>query len=330
MKLNSLLRHWITRLLVIAILLAGLMVGGGWWLLQPAGNTETEIMVVIPANSSAKQIALILKEKSLVRSSWAFLFSVWQQGLANRLQAGSFRLKPSLSTSEIVRALTTGTNDVWVTIKEGLRAEEIGALMEESLDNFRRDDPQYQTECLAYEGYLFPETYLVPRQYSTAQSCRLLRQEYGNQVPFELRETIHQAGRTEEEVMTLASIVQREAKSAADMKIVAGILWNRLEIGMPLQVDATLQYVRGYDESEKTWWPQPRAEDKEIKSPYNTYLNPGLPPGPISNPGIEAIEAAIYPTENDYLYYISSIDSTKMYYARTYEEHLANIEQYLQ
>ncbi len=305
-------------------------VGIGWWLLQPVGQAEAEITVVIPTNSSSKNIAALLRQKGLIRSSWAFLFSVWQQGLQNQLQAGSFRLKPSQSTPEIAQALTKGTNDVWITIKEGWRAEEIGALLEELINGFQRDDPTYQTECLAYEGYLFPETYLVPRQYSTAQACQLLRQEYGRKVPFELREAIHRAGRTEEEVMTLASIVQREAKKPADMKIVAGILWQRIKLSMPLQVDATLQYVRGYDEVENTWWPQARPEDKTLPSPYNTYANAGLPPGPISNPGLDAIMAAIYPTETEYLYYLSSTEDQTIYYAETYDGHLKNIEQYLQ
>lgn len=314
-----------------ALFLASTLLGVSWWSLQPVNRQDnTEITVVIPPGSSGAKIAQILVEKRLVRFAWAFRFSVWRQGLLRNLQAGSFRLKPSQSTDEIALTLTKGTNDVWVTIPEGWRAAEIGELLETELDGFRLDDPAYQTECLAYEGYLFPETYLLPRQYTATQSCRLLRQEYGRQLPFALRETIHQAGRTEEEVITLASIVQREAKRPEDMKIVAGILWNRIKLDMPLQVDATLQYIRGYDQREKTWWPRPRPEDKEIKSPYNTYLNAGLPPGPISNPGIDAIQAAIFPTSSDYYYYISSTDGQKMYYARTFEEHRANIFQYLQ
>jgi UPF0755 protein len=145
-----------------------------------------------------------------------------------------------------------------------------------------------------------------------------------------MREGMHSDGRKEEDVMILASIVAREAKKPEDMKKVAGVLWNRLELGMPLQVDATLQYAKGYDEEKKTWWSTPLSQDKNIVSPYNTYKNAGLPPGPISNPGLDAIQAATYPTPSDNLYYISNTAGTQMYFAQTYEEHQQNIAKYLQ
>lgn len=301
-----------------------------WFLSRPINRTsEEKVSLVIPAGSSGVKIAALLKENNLIRSEYVFQFVVWKKGLLKKLQAGTFELSPSQSTQEIALALTEGTNDVWVTIPEGLRAEEIGELLENELDGFQRSDEAYEPECLNYEGFLFPETYLLPRLYTATQTCRLLRQEYGRQVPMEMRERIHQAGRTEEEIITMASIVQREAKSLEDMKIVAGILWKRIEIGMPLQVDATLQYVKGYDEARKTWWAPPTAADKVLDSPYNTYQNPGLPPGPISNPGLDAILAALNPTSTQYLFYISNTDGSKMYYAETYEEHQRNINQYL-
>ncbi len=329
-KSFSLIKRWLLAslgsLAVLSVLGGGLL----WYWLQPVDRRSDEtITVVVSRGLSTTEIGQLLVDKDLIRSPLVWQFVIWWDGLRGKLQAGSFALQRSQSTSEIAAALTKGTNDVWVTIPEGLRATEIGAIFAKDLPNFDLNSEAYQTECLAYEGYLFPETYLVPRQYSTAQACRLLRQEYGRQVTMDMRETMHRAGHTEEEVITLASIVQREAKKTADMKIVAGILWQRLSIGMALQVDATLQYARGYAEAQQTWWPIPSAADRQLDSPYNTYQQTGLPPTPIASPGIEAIRAAISPTATDYLYYISNTDGTQMYYATTYAEHQQNIARYL-
>lgn len=320
-------------LMSLGVILLLALAGVSWWAwqgLQPVqpGSSE-EIEIVIPKGSSVKAISEQLANEGLIRSPIHFQLIVQQKGLANQIQAGSFSLSPGLSTDEIATQLTQGTNDVWITIKEGWRAAEIGEYVASVLPQFDTTGEVFAQECLAYEGFLYPETYLVPKEYDTKQVCQLLRRQYGTVVTMEMREAIHSAGYTEEEIITLASIVEREAKRPADMKIVAGILLNRLELGMPLQVDATLQYIKGYNESTQTWWPTPLAADKQLDSPYNTYQNPGLPPGPISNPGLNAISAAIYPTPSDYLYYISNSAGTQMHYAQTYEQHQANIEQYL-
>lgn len=320
-------------MLIILVLLVG--IGGGltWWLwqgfqpVQPGNATTQEI--VIPKGSSVKAISQQLQQAGLIRSPLHFQLVVRQKGLANKIQAGSFTLSSSSSTSEIAQQLTEGTNDVWITIKEGWRVGEIGEYLATQLPNFDTTSQDFKTECLAYEGFLFPETYLVPKEYDAAATCQLLRRQYGEVVTMDMREDIHQAGFTEEDIITLASIIEREAKLPADMKVVAGILRNRLELGMPLQVDATLQYIKGYDATQQTWWPPALAADKQLDSPYNTYQNAGLPPGPIANPGKNAIMAAIYPTDSDYLYYISNSEGTQMHYSRTYEEHQQNIERYL-
>jgi UPF0755 protein len=137
-------------------------------------------------------------------------------------------------------------------------------------------------------------------------------------------------GITFDQTITLASLVEREGRTDADRPMIAGILLNRLHQKMPLQVDATLQYALGYQPFEKSWWKKELTDDdKKINSAYNTYANPGLPPGPIANPGLASIKAAIYPTATDYLYYLH--DSTgAIHYAKTVEEHNANVRKYLQ
>ena len=126
----------------------------------------------------------------------------------------------------------------------------------------------------------------------------------------------------------MASIVQREARDKTQMQNVAGILWNRLEIGMPLQVDASLQYVRGFDEVDQTWWAVPLAVDRARESEFNTYLNAGLPPAPICNPGFDAIEATLNPIDSDNIFYLHAPDGT-IHYGETLDQHNANIQQHL-
>lgn len=324
----------VTRIIIILIA-ATLAIGGAgaYWLwqgFQPVEpGSQAEVEIVIPKGSSVKAISQQLAEKGLIKSPLHWQIVVKQKGIANQIQAGSFTLSPGSTSSEIAQQLTEGTNDLWVTIKEGWRAGEIGDYLTNILPNFSADGEAFNSECLAYEGYLYPETYLVPKEYDTKQMCQLLRRQYGEVLTMERREAIHQAGFTEEEIITLASIIEREAKRPTDMKVVSGILHNRLELGMPLQVDATLQYIKGYDETNQTWWPTALSADKQLSSPYNTYANPGLPPGPICNPGENAILAAMEPTSSDYLYYISNSDGSQMHYAETYEQHQQNINQYL-
>lgn len=312
----------------IAIGLAGATIA--WWALQPAdaAAAENKTFTIAPGTSTTA-IANKLESEGLIRSAYAFKFVVWKDKLTNKIQAGSFQLNASDTPAEIATALTQGTEDVWVTVREGLRATEIGELLDQELENFDSTSTDFAELCLENEGYLFPETYLVPREYSTASMCNYLRAQFDLVMTEEWQQAIESQGWTQREIVTLASIIEREARNPADMKIVSGILRNRLEIGMPLQVDATLQYAKGYNESTKSWWSPPTAADKAVDSPYNSYTNTGLTPGPISNPGKNALEAAIFPTANDNLYYISNSDGSEMHYAETYEQHMVNIDRYL-
>lgn len=326
-------RSAVKLIIILIAILALTGAAGAYWLwqgFQPAQpGSKADIEVIIPKGSSVKAISEQLAEAGVIKSPLHWQIVVKQKGIANQIQAGTFTLSPGSTAAEIADQLTQGTNDLWVTIKEGWRATEIGAYLADNLPGFSAEGEVFNTECLGYEGYLYPETYLVPREYDTKQMCQLMRRQYGEVLTMERREAIHQAGFTEEEIITLASIIEREAKRPADMKVVSGILQNRLEMGMPLQVDATLQYIKGYDQANQTWWPTALSADKELASPYNTYANPGLPPGPICNPGENAILAAMEPTPSDYLYYISNSAGTQMHYAETYEEHQENINLYL-
>jgi UPF0755 protein len=229
-----------------------------------------------------------------------------------------------MNTYEIARALTKGTLDVWITIIEGLRKEEIAQIFSRELAI-----PESEFIKFAKEGYLFPDTYLIPKEASTDAIISILTKNFNNKYSLELKNQSEQKGLTDNEAITVASIVEREAKFNEDRPLVAGVVLNRLRNGMKLDIDATVQYALGYQSNLKSWWKKDLTrEDLEIDSPYNTYKNPGLPPTAICSPGLAAIRSVIDAPETDYLFYISD-KKGKMHFAKTLEEHNENIRRYL-
>jgi UPF0755 protein len=299
-----------------------------YYLIQPVNKTQEELVrFVVPKNQAVVVIAHRLEDASLIRSSMAFRIFVKLNNLDGLIQAGSFDLSPSMSTNEIVKNLTTGTEDVWITIIEGWRMEEIAESLEsQSLDSF--DKEEFMILAADSEGMLFPDTYLIPREMSPENIHSLLLNTFERKVTQGLAQEISTSKRDFDDVLIMASIVEREARNYNQMRRVAGILWNRIDKGIALQVDATLQYAAGYNKLQKTWWAPPTAQQKQINSKFNTYLFPGLPPHAISNPGLDAIKASLLPLETDDLYYIHANDGN-IYTAQTLEEHNANINKYL-
>ncbi|MCB9813071.1 MAG: endolytic transglycosylase MltG [Pseudomonadales bacterium] len=299
-----------------------------FYLLQPLSSDVTETKrFIIPKGQAISVIAKRLKEENLIRSAQAFRYVVIRDNLAKNIQAGSFDISPNMSVSEIAKLLTIGTEDIWITLLEGWRAEEIAeSLSLQNLSNFNNEE--FLSLAIKSEGMLYPDTYLIPREISAEQIYNLLISTFKRKITQGLSEEFEQVDRDFDQVLILASILEREANNYEQMRRVAGILLNRIDIGMALQVDATLQYAKGYNEAQQTWWAPPTVEDKIIKSPYNTYINSGLPPAPISNPGLNAINAALNPIESDDLFYIHSNDGN-MYYSKTLDGHNANINKYL-
>jgi len=290
-------------------------------------SDQSTITFVIPKGQSTQRIAERLKEEGLIRSTWAFRFIIYQQGLQGSLQAGSFKLTPSLTTSKLAQTLTRGTDDLWITIPEGWRREEIASsLSKQDLNSF--NEQEFFALTQDFEGQLFPETYLVSKSSNTQAIVNLLQNTFENKVLSVLSEELNNSQLSIEQTLTLASLVQREASNDEEMPLIAGILFNRLEIDMPLQVDATLQYIKGYSEAEKSWWPTPLAADKNLNSAYNTYQKIGLPPAPICNPGLAAIKAVLNPQATKAFYYIHDL-SGKIHTAETLDAHNANVNRYL-
>ncbi|OGI91921.1 hypothetical protein A2933_01560 [Candidatus Nomurabacteria bacterium RIFCSPLOWO2_01_FULL_46_18] len=212
-----------------------------------------------------------------------------------------------------------------VRVQEGLRKEEVAETLFQKLDWNEEDKNAFVKLVLAgksAEGRYFPKTYLVHKDAGPARVGEMMFVEFGKQVAKIKPKNIL----NEENVLKIASLIQREAAGKQDMALISGILWNRIWNEMKLQIDATLQYAKGNEEND--WWPPVSGKDRKIKSPYNTYLNEGLPPSPISNPGSAAIAAAYNPQKTSCLFFLHD-KNRKIHCTKTYEEHKKNIELYL-
>ena len=273
--------------------------------------------VSVPEGSSVREAALLLKEAGALRSSEAFTIAVRFWNPDGGVLANTYALPKKENAIELAYRFArgdTGIEAIRVTIPEGLNSREISELLKERLGTF--DSDRFRILAEAEEGYLFPETYYLLPGTDPASAVRLMKDTFAEKVG-PLEEKIRASGKTVHEVVTMGSIIEREARKPETRRIISDILWRRIEMGMPLQVDAVFGYILG-----KSGY-APNFDDLKIVSPYNTYLNRGLPPGPIANPGLDSILAAVEPKANDWLYYLTGADG-KMYYAKTFEKHVSN------
>jgi len=304
---------------------------------SPVNSTNTEEkLIIISSGSSLRQIAAKLKEKGLIKNTLAFRLMTIKIGVSTNIQAGNFYLSPSLSLKEIAKALTQGTTDIKITIPEGLRKEQIAEIINQRFKEQEKDFniEHFLNQTKNLEGYLFPDTYFFSLDSTPEQIIQIL------QVNFKDKYTTlnNQTNFTKQEIITLASIIERETKKQKDRQIVSGILQKRLQQDWPLQADATIQYAKAnlnsnieYPISDIgfNWWPQLTPSDlQNIDSPYNSYLNKELPPTPICNPGLKAIKAVINPKKSNYWFYISD-PKGNIHYAKTNQEQEKNIGKYL-
>jgi len=320
------------KISLVVIFLLALSLGGYFWLgiwPPPRGEVKT---FVVNQGESVVSIASRLESQGLIRNRFSFLALLALKGVSGQIQAGSFRLRKGSSMIEVINQLQQGRVDVWVTLIEGLRKEEMAIKL-------ARETTASLDELLALmenkEGYFFPDTYLLPKKASAKYLVSILLNNFEKKWQT-VRDEMGEESLTKEEVVILAALIEREAKLSQDRPIVAGILVKRWQAGWPLQVDATVQYAKANRDcfSDKgvindcNWWPKIKKGDLKIKSEYNTYLYKGLPPGPICNPSLSAIRAVIDYQDTDYWFYLSDL-SGKMHFAKTNEEHQANIDRYL-
>ncbi|MCX6726158.1 MAG: endolytic transglycosylase MltG [Candidatus Shapirobacteria bacterium] len=320
-------------LLILIILLGGIFF---WWQWTNSAISKKSSIVsqtfIVKKGESLSSVAQHLEETGLIRNALFFRLLISFEGLENKIQAGSFSLKPSLSSKEIVTVLTHGTADIWLTFPEGWRKEEFAQRLTANLNNF--DQKQFLQLVTNHEGELFPDTYLFPMEASPSAVLNLFLNNLQRKFSADFEQILAKSGLTKKQALILASLVERETKHEESRAIVAGILIKRLKADWPLQIDATLQYALANSKVSTSksqldnWWPVATAADKKINSPYNTYQNKGLPPTPICNPGLSSIKAVVYPQATDYWFYLSDSEG-QMHYAKTAEEHNENIANYL-
>lgn len=323
------------RIIAVVLVLAVFILAGlGWqqlqWSLEAVDRQDKEpIEVVIPPAASTSDVAEILKGHDLIRDKSVFVIYCRLRGVDQKLKAGTYGFSKSQSVQDLVDDLVKGRVITQVfTVPEGYDLAQIGQLLAEKgicgYDeykqaltgeynySFMKDIPARDNRL---EGFLFPDTYQVPRGITAREVVDMMLARFDQVWKTRFESSARQQGRTVYEVVTLASLVEKEAKIDEERPIIAGVLENRLRKGMLLQVDATVLYGLGQHKQQVTY------EDLKVDSPYNTYRYPGLPPGPIASPGAASIEAVLNPARHDYYYYVYVGDG-RHYFSRTYEEHL--------
>jgi UPF0755 protein len=306
---------------LLAVLLLTLVIIWFYINAQPVNSDKGFKNFLITKGSSASQIGAKLESEGFVKNALVFKIYLKFTGRAGSIQTGEFRLTPSFSLFQTVDQLFRGPEEVWVVIPEGLRREEIAARFTSGLERDATFTAEFLDASKGKEGTLFPDSYLFPKDVAASTIVAKMVSTFESKT-VDLKLT---NGLAFDQSVILASILERETKTDAERPVVSGILMNRLNAGMPLQVDASVQYAVG---TSRDWWPILSLADLKINSAYNTYEHQGLPPAPIANPGFSSLRAAFDPSQTDYFYYIH--DSTgQIHYAKTLVEHNANVAKYL-
>lgn len=310
-----------TLIIIALVFVVGFFV---WWqngISAPDSSNKSSSIFVISKGTAIRQVGNDLKDQGFIKDPVIYFLYLKKEGIEKEIQAGSYKLSPSMTLPQVMDTLQHGTIDVWVTIPEGYRAEEIAQVLESSVSTY---DPSWVEALKDNEGYLFPDTYLVPHSADVNTIISIMRSNFNKKVE---GVGIDPNGSSISRAVIIASLIEREAITDDEKPLISSVINNRLQNGMALDIDATLQYIKGVDD-QGNWWSVPTGEERQINSPYNTYRNAGLPPTPIANPGIVAIEAALSPERSPYYFYIH--DTTgKIHFAETLEGHNRNVNEYL-
>ena len=296
-----------------------------------APKKEADLTVFTISRTNQEQTTKRLSDGKYLRFPWALPLARIMTLRFGSIEPGGYRISQSMNARELIIVLTSEPQLKWITIPEGLRKEEIGERLAKELHWSNEELEKWNTTYTAMqydyrEGVYFPDTYLIPTDENGLDTAKRMINRFNERF----------AGYPEEftaknikwtTALTLASIIQREAAGPHDMPLIAGILWNRLDQNKQLEIDATVQYARG--KTENGWWSPIKGSDtRSIESPFNTYLNKGLPPHPISNPGMDAIEAVLNPEATDCIYYLHDSEGI-IHCSASFAEHELNIDQYL-
>lgn len=309
-------------------------------LTEPVNPNGHEVNLTINSGESVPSIIGKLWETGLISNPGVFRSYLQYTGLDTSLKAGDYKLSPAVPAIEIVQAIQSSISaDITLTILPGWRIEEIANSLPSAgfaitAEEFYQDTHSHPegysfSTCLAnnsLEGFLFPGSYTVPRGTTIEELLPQVFMNFEIQVTPEMRDGLVNQGLDMCQAVTLASIVQREAMVEEEMPLIASVFYNRLNAGSVLAADPTVQYALGYNPKQGTWWTNPlSAVELKIDSPYNTYIYPGLPPGPISNPGLAAIRAVAFPAQTPYYYFRAACDGSGRHsFAETFDEHVKN------
>lgn len=291
-------------------------------MVTPPKNFLPDTYIEVPKGYTLAKTAVFLKEHSIIRSETIFLFIIQREGKETGIQSGTYYFKYPINVFGVASRITKadyGIKKVKITLPEGITRKEMGEILSKQIPALNKED--FLKETNGKEGYLFPDTYFFFMNATSGPIIDTLEDNFLKQTASSSIEAMKK-GRKWEDVLKVASLLEEEATTKEDRMLVSGIIWKRLEKNMPLQIDATLGYITGKGSLELT------GNDLRSDTPYNTYTHKGLPPTPISNPGLDAIKAALYPTTSPYLYYLSDKNGV-IHYAKTFEEHKLNKLRYL-
>jgi len=289
---------------------------------QPPAFFPLKTIVTIPEGASLQEAAVLLKDAQAVRSALAFRVMVSLNDGHDKVLAGDYYFEEPATLKQVVRKITHGEfglTPVRVTLPEGATTYRMSEILAKKLLKF--DPMAFSLLTRDKEGYLYPDTYFFLPNASASEVVTELERTFYEKLQG-IEDKIASFGKPIHEVITLASLLEKEARDFEERREIAGILWHRLDVGMPLQVDAVFGFI------ERTDTFSPTFSDLAVDSPYNTYQNKGLPPGPIGSPSISSIEAAVTPVETDALFYLHGRDG-KLHVAKTYAGHLENRRKYL-
>lgn len=316
-------------LIVIVLILGGLSFYGA--LFGPAGTSLTARTIVVTPDDSLSSLANRLKEEGLIKSIWAFELAYVREQGGIALRPGGYELSASQDAWSVADTFARSPYLAWITVPRGRRKEEIADILAEALAWKAEDREAWLLATAAMpagetEGVFFPDTYLLPSDMAPQDVARAMRDRF-LETWKKFADAAELQGLTMSEVVRIASLLEREAAGAHDMPLIAGIIRERLQRGMKLQIDATLQYIKGNEEL--GWWKTVKSEDKYLESDFNTYQHVGLPPAAIANPGLASLQAVLAPEETNCLFYLHDNEGD-IHCSANYSGHVANIRKYLQ
>ncbi len=321
----------VSRVVVAILFVVLVLLFFGWRLFGPAGTSGEIEVFTVPQDAAGLNFAATLKEKGFIRSPGAFQFLMDNFAKGAEIKPGGYRLNKKMNAWQVLKKVTSAPDLLWVSFTGCPRKEQIGEKLAAVLGWSSAKLTAWNTVATTsnpdyFEGVYYPDTYLLPVSESVGEIAQRLISRFNEKfAPLSRQFTAANIKWTTG--LKIASLIAREAAGGVDTKIISGIIWNRLNIGMPLQIDATMQYTLG-KRPDGSWWGSIDLAEKQNDSPYNSYLYKGLPPTPICSPNITMIEAALNPAETACLFYLH--DRTgQIHCAETYAEHLANIRKYL-